>query len=287
MRGGWQAARPRGPWGQAEEQARPEHRGCCVPCRMILSLLLQCLAFSCCGLSAPARGWGSRLVMPPGDPPCSSSWGGVVTVSRAGPAADACVSPVLVPVCLISTCSLAHSHMDAWGHALKHTRASYFHSESVDTRAPSVSQDLHGHTHVRAHFHARVPGASVGAHSLPHTHTLPLSLGHLHLPPSGSLSLLSLCSDSAPAKGNKSPSPPPDGSPAATPEIRVNHEPEPAGAATPGAALPKSPSQVGTCLGGLSPPLLLPALPSSRSFQSLSLWAQAPLCGPGPSQGPL
>ncbi|XP_043343428.1 myc box-dependent-interacting protein 1 isoform X21 [Cervus elaphus] len=50
-------------------------------------------------------------------------------------------------------------------------------------------------------------------------------------------------SDNAPAKGNKSPSPPPDGSPAATPEIRVNHEPEPAGAATPGAALPKSPSQ--------------------------------------------
>lgn len=50
-------------------------------------------------------------------------------------------------------------------------------------------------------------------------------------------------SDNAPAKGNKSPSPPPDGSPAATPEIRVNHEPEPVGAATPGAALPKSPSQ--------------------------------------------
>ncbi|XP_057407086.1 myc box-dependent-interacting protein 1 isoform X6 [Balaenoptera acutorostrata] len=50
-------------------------------------------------------------------------------------------------------------------------------------------------------------------------------------------------SDNAPAKGNKSPSPP-DGSPAATPEIRVNHEPEPAGAAAPGAALPKSPSQL-------------------------------------------
>ncbi|XP_074255919.1 myc box-dependent-interacting protein 1 isoform X3 [Saimiri boliviensis] len=50
-------------------------------------------------------------------------------------------------------------------------------------------------------------------------------------------------SDNAPAKGNKSPSPP-DGSPAATPEIRVNHEPEPAGGATPGAALPKSPSQL-------------------------------------------
>ncbi|KAM5267963.1 myc box-dependent-interacting protein 1 isoform 17-T17 [Hipposideros larvatus] len=51
-------------------------------------------------------------------------------------------------------------------------------------------------------------------------------------------------SDNTPAKGNKSPSPPPDGSPAATPEIRVNHEPELANAATPGAALPKSPSQL-------------------------------------------
>ncbi|XP_023565442.1 myc box-dependent-interacting protein 1 isoform X11 [Octodon degus] len=51
-------------------------------------------------------------------------------------------------------------------------------------------------------------------------------------------------SDNAPAKGNKSPSPPPDGSPAATPEIRVNHEPEPADGATPGATIPKSPSQL-------------------------------------------
>ncbi|XP_051058389.1 myc box-dependent-interacting protein 1 isoform X6 [Phodopus roborovskii] len=50
-------------------------------------------------------------------------------------------------------------------------------------------------------------------------------------------------SDSAPEKGNKSPSPPPDGSPAATPEIRVNHEPEPASGASPGATIPKSPSQ--------------------------------------------
>ncbi|XP_058441397.1 myc box-dependent-interacting protein 1 isoform X7 [Marmota monax] len=51
-------------------------------------------------------------------------------------------------------------------------------------------------------------------------------------------------SDNAPAKGNKSPSPPPDGSPAATPEIRVNHEPEAASGATPGASIPKSPSQL-------------------------------------------
>ncbi|XP_012904050.1 myc box-dependent-interacting protein 1 isoform X17 [Mustela putorius furo] len=50
-------------------------------------------------------------------------------------------------------------------------------------------------------------------------------------------------SDNAPAKGNKSPSPPPEGSPAATPEIRVNHEPEPPSSATAGASLPKSPSQ--------------------------------------------
>ncbi|XP_010635977.1 myc box-dependent-interacting protein 1 isoform X5 [Fukomys damarensis] len=49
-------------------------------------------------------------------------------------------------------------------------------------------------------------------------------------------------SDNAPAKGNKSPSP--DGSPAATPEIRVNHEAEPAGGATPVASIPKSPSQL-------------------------------------------
>ncbi|XP_066135075.1 myc box-dependent-interacting protein 1 isoform X7 [Saccopteryx bilineata] len=51
-------------------------------------------------------------------------------------------------------------------------------------------------------------------------------------------------SDSAPGKGNKSPSPPPDSSPAATPEIRVNHEPELTSAVIPGAALPKSPSQL-------------------------------------------
>nr|XP_036851893.1 myc box-dependent-interacting protein 1 isoform X21 [Manis javanica] len=50
-------------------------------------------------------------------------------------------------------------------------------------------------------------------------------------------------SDNAAAEGNKSPSPPPDGSPAATPEIRVNHEPGPPSSATAGATLPKSPSQ--------------------------------------------
>ncbi|XP_004703913.1 myc box-dependent-interacting protein 1 isoform X10 [Echinops telfairi] len=57
-------------------------------------------------------------------------------------------------------------------------------------------------------------------------------------------------SDNAPAKGNKSPSPPPDGSPAATPEIRVNHEPEQAGVAAPGATLSKSPSQPGEAVEG-------------------------------------
>ncbi|XP_004703910.1 myc box-dependent-interacting protein 1 isoform X8 [Echinops telfairi] len=60
-------------------------------------------------------------------------------------------------------------------------------------------------------------------------------------------------SDNAPAKGNKSPSPPPDGSPAATPEIRVNHEPEQAGVAAPGATLSKSPSQPTESPGGELP----------------------------------
>uniref|UniRef100_G3U552 Bridging integrator 1 n=1 Tax=Loxodonta africana TaxID=9785 RepID=G3U552_LOXAF len=67
---------------------------------------------------------------------------------------------------------------------------------------------------------------------------LPEAHSHVHLYIPGSVS------DGTPAKGNKSPSPPPDGSPAATPEMRVNHEPEPAGMAAPGATLPKSPSQL-------------------------------------------
>ncbi|XP_012634803.1 myc box-dependent-interacting protein 1 isoform X22 [Microcebus murinus] len=60
---------------------------------------------------------------------------------------------------------------------------------------------------------------------------------------SGTFEVKAQPSDDAPAKGNKSPSPPPDGSPAATPEIRVNHEPEPAGGAAAGDTLPRSPSQ--------------------------------------------
>uniref|UniRef100_A0A8B9WE98 Bridging integrator 1 n=1 Tax=Bos mutus grunniens TaxID=30521 RepID=A0A8B9WE98_BOSMU len=79
-------------------------------------------------------------------------------------------------------------------------------------------------------------------------------------------------SDNVPAKGNKSPSPPPDGSPAATPEIRVNHEPEPAGAA-PG---PPSPSP------RLSPQRVQPAacLPGSPALP------RAPLLWPGPARRP-
>ncbi|XP_038277736.1 myc box-dependent-interacting protein 1 isoform X10 [Dermochelys coriacea] len=52
-------------------------------------------------------------------------------------------------------------------------------------------------------------------------------------------------SDSTPAKANKSPSPPPDGSPITSPEIKtVNHELEPSSLETPGAGIPKSPSQL-------------------------------------------
>ncbi|EMP24658.1 Myc box-dependent-interacting protein 1 [Chelonia mydas] len=52
-------------------------------------------------------------------------------------------------------------------------------------------------------------------------------------------------SDSTPVKANKSPSPPPDGSPITSPEIKtVNHELEPSSLETPGAGIPKSPSQL-------------------------------------------
>ncbi|NXJ00832.1 BIN1 protein, partial [Psophia crepitans] len=51
-------------------------------------------------------------------------------------------------------------------------------------------------------------------------------------------------SDTTPAKANKSPSPPPDGSPITSPETKtVNHELEPSTLEAPGASIPKSPSQ--------------------------------------------
>ncbi|KAM9380692.1 myc box-dependent-interacting protein 1 isoform 5-T5 [Phaethornis superciliosus] len=50
--------------------------------------------------------------------------------------------------------------------------------------------------------------------------------------------------DSTPAKANKSPSPPPDGSPITSPEAKtVNHDLEPSTLEAPGASIPKSPSQ--------------------------------------------
>ncbi|XP_054685871.1 myc box-dependent-interacting protein 1 isoform X12 [Grus americana] len=50
--------------------------------------------------------------------------------------------------------------------------------------------------------------------------------------------------DSTPAKANKSPSPPPDGSPITSPETKtVNHELESSTLEAPGASIPKSPSQ--------------------------------------------
>ncbi|XP_053155073.1 myc box-dependent-interacting protein 1 isoform X16 [Hemicordylus capensis] len=51
-------------------------------------------------------------------------------------------------------------------------------------------------------------------------------------------------SDSTPAKANKTPSSPPDGTPITSPEIKaINHEPEPSTLETPGGGIPKSPSQ--------------------------------------------
>ncbi|XP_058665763.1 myc box-dependent-interacting protein 1 isoform X9 [Ammospiza nelsoni] len=53
-----------------------------------------------------------------------------------------------------------------------------------------------------------------------------------------------MSSDSTPAKANKSPSPPPDGSPITSPETKTaNHELEPSTLEAPGASIPKSPSQ--------------------------------------------
>ena len=218
--------------------------------------------------------------------PQTSAPGVVVTVSRAGPAADTCPFPVLTPVSprfhpssCTRTCSFTRG---CTGHTLVHMWVSCFSSESGHTHAPLVSQDLRGHTMCKHIFTHGSPG-HWHVHTPCHTHTPSWT----PRPPSIRAPLLSrLCSDNAPAKGNKSPSPP-DGSPAATPEIRVNHEPEPAGAAAPGAALPKSPSQVGTCLGGLSPPFLpLPlALPPFPSFPvPCPCWPWLPSVAPAPAR---
>ncbi|XP_044244244.1 myc box-dependent-interacting protein 1 isoform X8 [Ursus arctos] len=86
-------------------------------------------------------------------------------------------------------------------------------------------------------------------------------------------------SDNAPAKGNKSPSPPPDGSPAATPEIRVNHEPEPPSSATAGASLPKSPSQPTE-----SPAGSLPSREPSAAEGTFAVAWPSQTAEPGPAQ---
>ncbi|XP_019663271.2 myc box-dependent-interacting protein 1 isoform X18 [Ailuropoda melanoleuca] len=86
-------------------------------------------------------------------------------------------------------------------------------------------------------------------------------------------------SDNAPAKGNKSPSPPPDGSPAATPEIRVNHEPEPPSSATAGASLPKSPSQPTE-----SPAGSLPSREPSSAEGTFAVAWPSQTAEPGPAQ---
>uniref|UniRef100_F6UE15 Myc box-dependent-interacting protein 1 n=1 Tax=Callithrix jacchus TaxID=9483 RepID=F6UE15_CALJA len=85
-------------------------------------------------------------------------------------------------------------------------------------------------------------------------------------------------SDNAPAKGNKSPSPP-DGSPAATPEIRVNQEPEPASGAMPGAALPKSLSQPTE-----SPAGSLPSREPSAAEGTFAVAWPSQTAEPGPAQ---
>ncbi|KAJ6665593.1 hypothetical protein lerEdw1_003436 [Lerista edwardsae] len=67
-------------------------------------------------------------------------------------------------------------------------------------------------------------------------------------------------SDSTPAKANKTPSSPPDGTPITSPEIKViNHEPEPSTLETPGGGIPKSPSQLRKGPPVPPPPKLTPS----------------------------
>uniref|UniRef100_A0A8D0DQE6 Bridging integrator 1 n=1 Tax=Salvator merianae TaxID=96440 RepID=A0A8D0DQE6_SALMN len=69
-----------------------------------------------------------------------------------------------------------------------------------------------------------------------------------------------LSSDSTPAKANKTPSSPPDGTPVTSPETKViNHEPEPSTLETPGGDIPKSPSQLRKGPPVPPPPKLTPS----------------------------
>ncbi|XP_053154971.1 myc box-dependent-interacting protein 1 isoform X3 [Hemicordylus capensis] len=69
-----------------------------------------------------------------------------------------------------------------------------------------------------------------------------------------------ISSDSTPAKANKTPSSPPDGTPITSPEIKaINHEPEPSTLETPGGGIPKSPSQLRKGPPVPPPPKLTPS----------------------------
>ncbi|XP_034984399.1 myc box-dependent-interacting protein 1 isoform X11 [Zootoca vivipara] len=69
-----------------------------------------------------------------------------------------------------------------------------------------------------------------------------------------------MSSDSTPAKPNKTPSSPPDGTPITSPETKaINHEPEPSTLETPGGGIPKSPSQLRKGPPVPPPPKLTPS----------------------------
>lgn len=165
-----------------------------------------------------------------------------------------------------STCGSNGAHTDlhtgSWG-SLMHT-------------APHV--DPSGSHMYSTQLYMWIHGFHVYTHVIPHGHpecsqTAPCLLAHC---PTGTTPFLSFFySDNAPEKGNKSPSPPPDGSPAATPEIRVNHEPEPASGASPGATIPKSPSQVGMSVISMT----------CHFFPSLTLLLSPPLSPSSPAWG--
>nr|XP_056717313.1 myc box-dependent-interacting protein 1 isoform X10 [Euleptes europaea] len=69
-----------------------------------------------------------------------------------------------------------------------------------------------------------------------------------------------ISSDSTPAKANKTPSSPPDGTPITSPETKaINHELEPSTLETPGGGIPKSPSQLRKGPPVPPPPKLTPS----------------------------
>jgi hypothetical protein len=155
------------------------------------------------------------------------------------------VPPRPVHVLVPSFPPFSYTQLHTWVHGDTHAHILSCGSMGLHIHTCSFTCESTGRTHIHAFIHGSVGwGLHMHTCNSPQASSVAPSCAQSH-PDIGFLFLFCLHSDNAPAKGNKSPSPPPDGSPATTPEIRVNHETEPASGATAGATIPKSPSQVG------------------------------------------